>query len=213
MKATDIVKDNKKLFLPMIALLVVVLIMAYTMSSGIYNIGDSLDTTGKYSSPSQVLEEGVDYKALMKTNLGDITIDLFEEQVPISVNSFLFLSNESFYNGIIFHRVYEDLFIQTGDPTGNGNGGPGYTIEPEISVNDLYPYCVAYASDVNGQNGSQFFIVSGDAKSSDFEEGQYTIFGEVIQGKAVVDSIEKVEVNDNYKPINSITIESIQILE
>lgn len=213
MKATDIFKDNKKIFLLMGALLVVVLVMAYSMSTGLYNVGDSIDTTQKYTSPTQVIEEGIDYKALIKTDLGDITVDLFEGETPISVNSFLFLSKEGFFDGMKIHRVYENLFIQTGDPSGTGNGGPGYTIEKESSVNNLYPYSVAYASDVNEMNGSQFFIVSGDAQDSDFEDQNYTIFGVVVQGKAVVDSIEKVEVDDNYKPINNITVESIQIVE
>ncbi|NTV78981.1 MAG: peptidylprolyl isomerase [Clostridiales bacterium] len=161
------------------------------------------------------MEKNIDYKAVLKTSVGDITIDLLEKETPLTVNSFLFLAGKSFYKDMIFHRVIKNFVIQTGDPTGTGSGGPGYYDKNEITERKYAPYVVGMANSGADTNGSQFFITSGNipAENSAYMDGKYTIFGIVTKGFAVVDSIEKVETNTNDKPINDVKLISVQILE
>jgi cyclophilin family peptidyl-prolyl cis-trans isomerase len=161
------------------------------------------------------MEEGVDYGAVIKTSVGDIEVDLFEDETPITVNSFLFLSKERFYDDLIFHRVIKDFVIQGGDPKGDGTGGPGYQIVDEITERTYEPYTLGMANSGPNTNGSQFFITTGDIPDQSLEalDGNYTIFGKVTSGFAVVDAIERVKTDVNDKPVNSVVIESIQIVE
>jgi cyclophilin family peptidyl-prolyl cis-trans isomerase len=161
------------------------------------------------------MQNGIDYKVILKTSVGDITIDLLEEETPVTVNSFLFLAQNHYYEDMIFHRVIKDFVIQTGDPTGTGTGGPGYYIDNEITDRKYTKYVVGMANAGADTNGSQFFITSGNIATSDaqYMNGKYTIFGVVESGFAVVDSIEKVETDENDKPINDVILNSVQIIE
>jgi cyclophilin family peptidyl-prolyl cis-trans isomerase len=170
---------------------------------------------GNYAKPEQVLESGVDYQAILKTSMGDIKVDLFENETPITVNSFLFLVKERYYEDMLFHRVIKDFVIQTGDPKGTGTGGPGYTIKDEITNRKYEGYVLGMANAGANTNGSQFFITSGNISEANKAglNGKYTIFGKVLSGFSVVDSIEKVQTDSNDKPINNVTLNSVQILE
>ncbi len=214
----DVLKDNKKiLFLAVGLLLACVLGLYLTKSGGLLSMDSGLSdlTKDSYTQPEQVMEKNIDYKAVLKTSVGDITIDLLEKETPLTVNSFLFLTGKNFYEDMIFHRVIKNFVIQTGDPTGTGTGGPGYYVKNEITERKYGPYVVGMANSGADTNGSQFFITSGNipAENSAYMDGKYTIFGVVTKGFAVVDSIEKVETNANDKPINDVKLISVQILE
>jgi cyclophilin family peptidyl-prolyl cis-trans isomerase len=214
----DVLKDNKKiLFLAVGLLLACVLGLYLTKSGGLLSMDSGLSdlTKASYTQSEQVMEKNIDYKAVLKTSVGDITIDLLEKETPLTVNSFLFLTGKNFYEDMIFHRVIKNFVIQTGDPTGTGTGGPGYYVKNEITERKYAPYVVGMANSGANTNGSQFFITSGNipAENSEYMDGKYTIFGVVTKGFAVVDSIEKVETNASDKPINDVKLVSVQILE
>lgn len=145
--------------------------------------------TRQFDQAEQVLEEDADYQAIFCTSVGAVHIDLFEEETPTTVNNLVFLAQEGFYNNTIFHRVIEDFMAQAGDPTGTGRGGPGYRFEDEIREDLRFdePYLLAMANAGPGTNGSQFFITF---EPTPWLDGAHTIFGEVISGQEVVDSIE-----------------------
>jgi len=220
---SDNIKDNKKILLLAFGLLVVSLIGVILMKqgtiiptdTGLPQITEKEENTKTYDEPKQVLQEGIDYKVILKTSVGDIEIDLFEDETPITVNSFLFLVQERFFDGLIFHRVIQNFVIQGGDPRGDGTGGPGYQIPDEITDRKYQPYTLGMANAGPNTNGSQFFITSGNISENDMQalNGNYTIFGKVLSGFAVVDSIERVETDVNDKPLNPVTIESIQIVD
>ncbi|NOZ50187.1 MAG: peptidylprolyl isomerase [Chloroflexi bacterium] len=130
-----------------------------------------------------------DYVAILRTAVGDITVDLYEKQTPITVNNFVVLALNGFYDNTTFHRVIADFMVQGGDPTGTGTGGPGYEFADEI-VNELRfdkPGKLAMANRGFDTNGSQFFITLGDAP---WLNDRHAIFGEVIEGMDVVTAIQ-----------------------
>jgi cyclophilin family peptidyl-prolyl cis-trans isomerase len=218
--AGDAIKDNKKILLLSFGLLAVAILGLILTDKGITmpkeNLVQNNNTPKTYSQPEQVLEEDIDYGAVIKTSMGDIEIDLFEDETPITVNSFLFLTKEKVYDGLTFHRIVKDFVIQGGDPNGIGTGGPGYQIPDEITDREYKAYTLGMANAGPNTNGSQFFITTGEISPQSIEalNGGYTIFGEVTKGFAVVDSIERVETDATTdKPINPVVIESIQIIE
>jgi cyclophilin family peptidyl-prolyl cis-trans isomerase len=160
---------------------------------------------GLYTQPEEVLEEDIDYGAIIKTEYGDIQIDLYEDTTPNAVNSFVFLAGEDFYNGLTFYKVIPNFVIQAGDHVGDGTGNPGYSLKTDETPIQVKEYSVCMA------NASQFFIVPQGADINQLLD--YPVIGEVISGFAVVDTIEKVPIDENYKPLNDITINSILILE
>ena len=142
------------------------------------------------AAPPMTIDPSKTYMATITTPRGDIAIKLRPDLAPQTVNSFVFLAREGFYNGLTWHRVLPDFMAQGGDPEGTGGGGPGYTIPAEFTDKVLFdhPGVVAMArpgNDING-NGSQFFITTAPAPSLN---QQYTIFGEVVQGQEIVDGI------------------------
>ncbi|HOF79080.1 MAG TPA: peptidylprolyl isomerase [Candidatus Dojkabacteria bacterium] len=212
----DGLKDNKKILLLSVGLLVATIIGLSFLEGTSTDTNKLINTdTMQFTKPENVLEKGIDYKAMIRTSVGDITIDLFETETPNTVNSFLFLVGQRYYEGVTFHRVIRNFVIQTGDPTGTGSGGPGYTIDDEITSRKYKPYTLGMANAGPNTNGSQFFIISGNIPQANMSnlDGNYTIFGEVVEGFAVVDSIERVTTDSNDKPVNDVTVESIQILE
>jgi peptidylprolyl isomerase len=140
--------------------------------------------------PPMTIDPSKTYLATITTPRGDIQIKLRPDLAPKTVNSFVFLSREGFYNGLTWHRVLSNFMAQGGDPKGDGSGGPGYTIPGEFTDKVLFdhPGIVAMArpgNDING-NGSQFFITTAPTPSLN---NQYTIFGEVTQGQEIVNGI------------------------
>jgi cyclophilin family peptidyl-prolyl cis-trans isomerase len=148
------------------------------------------DVTKQYDSkPEMTIDPSKSYAAVIKTERGDITLDLRPDLAPEHVNSFVFLSRDGFYDGVTFHRVEPGFVIQGGDPTGTGSGGPGYTLDAEFS-SEPYVRGVLGMARTNDPNsaGSQWFITLGDAR---FLDNEYTVFGTVSDGMDVVDCIER----------------------
>lgn len=161
--------------------------------------------------PAMQIDVEKDYTATVKmAKGGEFVIQLFPKQAPITVNNFVFLAREGFYNGVTFHRVLEDFMAQTGDPTGTGNGGPGYFIvneDSELTFSD--PGTVGMANSGRDRNGSQFFITFVPTPHLN---GGYTIFGKVISGFDVVNKITLRNPNQNPTFTGDV-IESITITE
>ncbi len=130
------------------------------------------------------------YRAKMETNKGVIELDLYTQYAPKTVNNFVFLAREGFYDGVTFHRVISDFMIQGGDPTGTGMGGPGYTFEDEFEGNPLTheSHVISMANAGPGTNGSQFFITHSPQPHLD---GHHTVFGKVVTGEDIVDAIRQ----------------------
>ena len=147
--------------------------------------------------------------AVMHTNHGDITLELFDEDAPKTVANFKKLAGDNFYNGVIFHRVIKDFMIQGGDPTGTGRGGPGYTFEDEFNDNKIVRGALAMANAGPNTNGSQFFLVTTDA--APWLDGKHTVFGRVADGMEVVDKIEASDTDHNDRPRDEARIESITL--
>jgi cyclophilin family peptidyl-prolyl cis-trans isomerase len=153
--------------------------------------------------------EAMSSTAVMHTNHGDITLELFDEEAPKTVENFKKLAGDNFYNGVIFHRVIKDFMIQGGDPTGTGRGGPGYTFEDEFNEHKIVRGALAMANAGPNTNGSQFFIVTTDA--APWLDGKHTVFGHVVDGIEVVDKIEASDTDQNDKPREEARIESVTL--
>ena len=147
--------------------------------------------------------------ATMHTTHGTITLELFDEDAPKTVENFKKLAGEAFYDGIIFHRVIPDFMIQGGCPQGTGTGGPGYTFEDEINEHKIVRGTLAMANAGPNTNGSQFFIVTADA--TPWLDGKHTAFGQVTEGMDTVDKIEGVETGRGDRPVDPPTIEKIEL--
>lgn len=163
--------------------------------------------------PEMKIDANKKYSAVIDTDKGKITIELFPKEAPKTVNNFVFLAREGFYNGTIFHRVIPKFMIQGGDPTGTGRGGPGYEFENENKdTNRTFKAgTVAMANAGPDTNGSQFFI--NDADSPWLTPDKYTIFGQVTDGQDVVHAIATADRDENDKPTTDIHIKSITIKE
>jgi cyclophilin family peptidyl-prolyl cis-trans isomerase len=166
------------------------------------------------TAPEMQLVEGTDYRAVLHTNKGDITIDILEDEAPIAANNFVFLAQQGYYTDVPFHRVIEGFMIQGGDPEGTGMGGPGYTIQDEPVVGEYTRGAVAMArTALPNSAGSQFFIMHQDYPL----DKVYVIFGQVTEGMDVVDAIATVPVGQSASgepsvPLEPVTLESVDIL-
>ena len=166
-----------------------------------------------YKNPPEFsIDVNKSYSAEINTTSGLMTVELFTDIAPNTVNNFVALSEDGYYNNIIFHRVIKDFMIQGGDPSGTGHGEmgkyPGYEFEDEL--NNPMPYekgILAMANRGPNTNGSQFFIMHTDYPLP----YQYTIFGKVTQGLDVIDQIAMVETDASDKPLNDVIINSITI--
>ncbi len=144
------------------------------------------------SPPPMSIKQNKQYFATIKTNFGDISVQLFPKDAPATVNNFVFLARQGFYDGLKFHRVVKDFVIQTGDPTGTGGGGPGYKFADEKVTRNYTKGTLAMANSGPNTNGSQFFITLADLSTR--LPKNYTIFGEVTGGFDVVQKIGNVAV-------------------
>jgi len=147
--------------------------------------------------------------ATLHTNHGPIAIELFDDDAPKTVENFLKLSRDGFYNGVIFHRVIPDFMIQGGDPTGTGSGGPGYQFEDEFNDHKIVRGALAMANAGPNTNGSQFFIVTTEAAS--WLDGKHTVFGQVTNGMDVVDTISALETDARDRPAQDVVIETVAV--
>jgi cyclophilin family peptidyl-prolyl cis-trans isomerase len=147
--------------------------------------------------------------ATLHTNHGAIAVELFDDDAPKTVDNFVKLARDGFYDGVIFHRVIPDFMIQGGDPTGTGTGGPGYAFEDEINDHKVARGALAMANAGPDTNGSQFFVVTTQA--APWLDGKHTVFGRVTEGMDVVDAISGVETGANDKPREPVTIEGVEV--
>ena len=147
--------------------------------------------------------------AAMRTTEGVIVFELYDEDAPKTVENFLKLARDGFYDGVVFHRVIENFMIQGGDPTGTGTGGPGYQFEDEINKHLVERGALAMANSGPNTNGSQFFIVTADA--CPWLDGLHTVFGRVSSGMDVVDEIGSTDTDMQDRPISEIRIESVSV--
>ncbi len=147
--------------------------------------------------------------ATFHTNAGAISVELFDEAAPKTVENFRKLAGDGFYDGLIFHRVIRDFMVQGGCPDGNGTGGPGYTFEDEFNENKIVRGALAMANAGPDTNGSQFFIVTTDA--APWLDGKHTVFGRVSDGMDAVDAIEGTATGAGDKPLEPQVIERIEL--
>jgi peptidyl-prolyl cis-trans isomerase B (cyclophilin B) len=147
--------------------------------------------------------------AIMQTTEGPITLELFDEDAPKTVENFRKLASEGFYDGLAFHRVIKDFMIQGGCPEGTGTGGPGYTFADEINPHKVVRGALAMANAGPNTNGSQFFIVTAGA--CPWLDGKHTVFGQVSDGLEVVDSLERVPTDAADRPTRQVGIDAIEL--
>ena len=178
------------------------------------NKGESTMSDEKvYSSmPEMSIDQSKSYTAVIQTSMGDLSVEFFSDTAPITVNNFISLSNDGYYDNIIFHRVISGFMIQGGDPSGTGHGEygkfPGYTFEDEL--NNQQPYekgILAMANAGPNTNGSQFFIMHVDYPLP----YQYTIFGKVTDGFDVIDTIASVQTAEGDRPVEDVVILGVTV--
>jgi cyclophilin family peptidyl-prolyl cis-trans isomerase len=156
-------------------------------------------------------DKNMNYEITLKTNKGDIKFETYYDDAPRTVDNFVKLAEEGFYDGVIFHRVIDGFMIQGGDPTGTGTGGPGYSFADEIdSESEIYQEgykkgVVAMANAGPNTQGSQFFIMVADYPLPP----SYTIFGKVVSGQEVADAISVVEKDGRDKPLQDVIIQEV----
>lgn len=178
-----------------------------------YKTGDRV-----YSqAPDMQIDTNKTYIAKFETNEGNFEIILNTKDAPKTVNNFVVLARDKFYDGLTFHRIVKDFMIQGGDPQGTGSGGPGYKFDDENIVGDYTPGTVAMANSGANTNGSQFFIMTGDHSGGKLSKN-YVIFGSVTTGSEVVQKIGTLPTVDNgqgeqSKPTATVTINKVTIEE
>ena len=177
-------------------------------------IGEEMSDKIYDKQPEMNINTNSSYTAVIKTNLGDMTVEFFTDDAPITVNNFISLSKDGYYDNVIFHRVISGFMIQGGDPSGTGHGDygkyPGYKFDDEL--NNQRPYekgILAMANAGPNTNGSQFFIMHVDYPLP----YSYTIFGQVVEGFDVIDKIASVETDSADKPTTDVVISTVEITE
>ncbi len=170
--------------LPRIAGIILVLVTLFLTSCG----GTAPKRKTYSAPPAMIIDTGKQYMATIETNRGDLVLELFASDVPLTVNNFVFLAREGFYDGITFHRVIPDFMAQGGDPTGEGAGGPGYTFADEFSEHTHVTGALSMANSGPNTNGSQFFITYAPQHHLD---GKHSVFGQLIEGMDVLKNIKQ----------------------
>jgi peptidyl-prolyl cis-trans isomerase B (cyclophilin B) len=148
-------------------------------------------------------------EAVLHTSAGPVTVELFDDDAPKTVENFRKLAADGFYDGLIFHRVIPDFMVQGGCPEGTGTGGPGYTFEDEFNDHKIVRGALAMANAGPDTNGSQFFLVT--AQEAPWLDGKHTVFGQVSDGMDAVSSIEATETDPSDKPVEPQVIERVEL--
>lgn len=196
--------------------LILMLILLAVLISGCGSNDE--ETSGKQMKwdkmPDMTIDLNKSYSAVFHTSKGEFTVKLFADEAPATVNNFVFLVREGFYNGLKFHRIIESYMIQTGDPNEDGSGNPGYTIPDELDSDREYEPGIVAMFNMGKPNtgGSQFFINTGPDSENLNQYAKYSIFGKVETGMETVLEIAKTPVVDS-KPIEPVIIDSIDIVE
>lgn len=177
--------------------------------------GSSPRTVSFTSAPAMCIDPAATYTAVIKTSKGQVLIRLDQQSSPVSVNAFVFLARYHFYDGLEFHRVVSGFLMQAGDPTGTGEGGPGFTITAEAGSGAFSVGSVAMTGKGSGTNGSQFFIVSGKSGVDNLTGADYSPLGRVINGLPVVKAIDSLAVDpgdtQGKPPSTKVTVDQIDI--
>ena len=162
--------------------------------------------------PPMVIDTKNSYEAILTTENGEMRIRLFDDEAPLTVNNFVYLANQGFYDGLTFHRVIENFMAQGGDPTGIGSGGPGYRFEDETNNGLSFDRdgLLAMANSGPNTNGSQFFITFAPTPWLD---GNHTIFGEVVEGESALNAISLRDPARDAAPGDLIVQIDIQVSE
>ena len=177
---------------------------------------DKTNQIVKITSPTITESSNLPLASIKVKDYGTITLELYPNLAPNTVNNFISLANSGYYNGLTFHRVISNFMIQGGDPQGNGTGGPGYTIAGEFASNGFTSNTLSHTKGIISMArtyipdsaGSQFFITSADGT---YLDGQYAAFGKVLSGLEIVDSIQNVNTDFSDKPMVPVVIESISV--
>ena len=166
----------------------------------------------QYNTPPEMsIDLSKTYTATIDTSAGEIAVEFYAEDAPQTVNSFVFLAREGFYDDVIFHRTISGFMVQGGDPTGTGTGGPGYRFRDELghSKSKYNRGTLAMANSGPNTNGSQFFVMHADYPLPN----QYSIFGTVTKGLDIVDAIATAPAGAQDRPSNPVKINSITVVE
>jgi cyclophilin family peptidyl-prolyl cis-trans isomerase len=161
-------------------------------------------------TPEISLDPNKKYSAVFKTDKGEITVSLYSSKVPRTVNNFVFLAREGFYDNTIFHRVIADFMVQGGDPTGTGMGGPGYKFNDEFdsSLRHSGPGVLSMANAGPNTNGSQFFITH---VATPWLDNKHSVFGQIVKGLDVLFAIPARDPNQRNSP--AVTLKTVEIIE
>jgi cyclophilin family peptidyl-prolyl cis-trans isomerase len=182
------------------------------------NTGSTVPGKNWPKAPQMSIDQNKTYTATITTSKGAMNVNLFAKEVPNTVNNFVFLASQKFYDGVVFHRIIKDFMVQTGDPKGDGTGGPGYAFADEAVTRDYTKGIVAMANSGPNTNGSQFFIMTG---KNDLPKN-YTIFGTIdandSESLITLDAIANTPVTDNgqgetSKPTEEVKITSVTTAE
>jgi cyclophilin family peptidyl-prolyl cis-trans isomerase len=207
------------LAIPVIIIVLMILLSTKKPGEKLKQTTDDTNTkpqeqTSSITAPAMKIDKTKKYQALMNTTEGIITVELYADATPVTVNNFVSLSEKGFYNGTIFHRVIKDFMIQGGDPKGDGTGGPGYKFDDETFQGAYTAGTIAMANAGPNTNGSQFFIMHKDYPLPK----NYTIFGKVTDGLDIVDKIATSAVKpnafgENSTPVTPVKVTSVEIIE
>ena len=172
--------------------------------------GSAPATQSFRSAPEMGIDTTKRYTATLDTTLGEIVIALDAIKAPATVNNFVFLALNHYYDGVIFHRIINGFMCQGGDPTGTGRGGPGYKFADELPRQGEYQIgSVAMANAGPNTNGSQFFLISG--RDGVGLPPLYSLFGQVVKGLEIVDAMQRVKTGPGDRPVEDVVINSVTI--
>ena len=164
------------------------------------------------SPPEMVIDTAGSYSAEMVTSMGSMTIHLDPVRAPKTVNNFVFLARQGYFDGVIFHRVIDGFVVQGGAPPGTGRGGPGYRFEDELPQPGRYELgALVMANAGPDTNGSQFFVITGPSGVG--LPPQYSLFGQVVKGLDVADAMQRVPTGPGDRPLEDVVIESVTVTE
>ena len=173
---------NKSIMIPLVAAVVLIALVLTLFITGVIKM--PAQQPKSFNSPvPMTIDVNKKYTALIKTAKGDLALELYPQDAPVTVNSFVTLARKGFYNGLTFHRVIPDFMAQGGDPTGNGTGGPGYKFQDEFSSRTHQAGSLSMANSGPNTNGSQFFICYAPQPHLN---GKHTVFGQLTQGMDVL---------------------------
>jgi len=199
----------------LVPLLMVISLLGVACGSG---DGGGKGSNMQWSEPPEMtIDVNKTYRFTMETSMGTLSGVLSPKDAPVTVNNFVFLAKQGYFDGVIVHRVLKGFVIQTGDPTGTGSGGPGYRFQDEPVKGEYLKGTLAMANAGPNTNGSQFFVVLGDLRNRLPKD--YTIFGQVEEGLDALDRIGEVEVkvaeggSEKSRPVATITVTKVTIEE